>query len=348
MRQLKQVGPPSRGSNRLARDSSFAMLSPQTVLVGLGGGLASAVLFYSAARGGVFLKLVLFILTPMPALIAALGWGVTAAIFAAVSGALIMAFAATPAFGVGYFLMLGLPLVLLAWLSDLGRVRPDGSGTDWYPPGHILADTAVYAGLLPSAIAMMIGGSFAALKPDILPFVRVLTERMHKQLGAPAPTEAAIEGWANLMIEAMPATIAGYWLLLIAINLYLAGRVTYASGHLIREWPDFHRLAFPMWMPLALAVAFGLTLLDGTFRLIGSGLAGALLIAYALMGLSVLHCISKGRVPWLLWLTYAMLLNPAGPYVMILLSLIGLAEPVIRLRDRLSKSGPPPPAATST
>lgn len=324
------------------------MLTPQTVLVGLGGGLASAVLFYSAARGGVLLKLVLFILTPMPALIAGLGWSWVAALVGAVAGALVMAIAATPAFGLGYFLSLGLPLILIAWLSDLGRSRPDGSGTDWYPAGHILSDMAVYAGLLPSAIALMIGGSFAVLKPDIVPFVRILTERMHQQFGAPPPTEPAIEGWANLMIDAMPATIAGYWLLLIAINLYLAGRVARASGHLIREWPDLHRLQFPLWMPLALAAAFALTLLDGAARLVGSGLAGAILIAYALMGLAVLHCISKGRIPWLLWLTYAMLLNPAGPYVMIVLSVLGLAEPLIRLRDRLSKSGPRPPAATST
>lgn len=324
------------------------MLSPQTVLIGLGGGLASAVLFYSAATGGIFLKLVLFILTPLPALIAGLGWGVAAATISALAGALIMALAATASFGLGYFLTLGLPVVLIAWLAELGRTRGDGSGTDWYPAGHILADLAVYAGLLPSAFAMMIGGSFAILKPDIVPFVRVLTERMHQQLGAPAPTDAIVDRWASLMIDAMPATIAGYWLLLVAINLYLAGRVTRASGHLIRDWPDLHRLTFPMWMPLGLAVSFGLTLLEGTPRVIGSGLAGGFLIAYALMGLSVLHCISKGRIPWLLWLAYAMLLNPAGPYVMIVLSLLGLGEPLLRLRDRLSKSGPKPPATTST
>lgn len=322
------------------------MLTPQTVLVGLGGGLASAVLFYSAARGGVFLKIFLFVLTPLPAMIAGLGWSWVAALAAAVSGAFIMASAATPAFGLGYFITLGLPIVLVAWLCDLGRARPDGSGTDWYPPGHILADTAIYAGLLPTAIAMMIGGSFATLKPDIVPFVRLLTERVQQQVGGPAPTEATVDSWANLMIEAMPPTIAGYWLLLIAVNIYLAGRVVRASGHLIREWPDFHHLAFPMWAPLALAVGFALSLLDGTPRLIGAGLAGGFLIAYALMGLSVLHCISKGRVPWLLWLTYAMLLNPAGPYVMIVLSILGLAEPLLRLRDRLSKSGPQPPATT--
>lgn len=324
------------------------MFSPQTVLVGLGGGLASAVLFYSAAHGGIFLKIVLFILTPLPALIAALGWGSVAAVSGAVAGAIVMALAATPTFGFGYFLVLGLPLILIAWLADLGRPRPDGSGTDWYPAGHAIADLAAYAGLLPTAFAAMIGGSFAVLKPDITPFVRVLTARMHDQLGGPAPTETTVERWTNLMIDAMPPTIAGYWLLLIVINLYLAGRVTHASGHLIRDWPDLHRLAFPVWMPLALAVSFALTLLEGTPRLIGSGLAGAFLIAYALMGLAVLHCISKGRVPWLLWLTYIMLLNPAGPYAMIVLSLLGLAEPLIHLRDRLTKSGPPPPAPTST
>jgi hypothetical protein len=90
------------------------MISPQTLLIGLGSGLASAVLFYSAARGGILLKLFLFVLTPLPAMIAGLGWGPVAAAAGAVAGALIMALAVSPAFGLGFFFTLGLPAILMA------------------------------------------------------------------------------------------------------------------------------------------------------------------------------------------------------------------------------------------
>ena len=65
-------------------------------------------------------------------------------------------------------------------------------------------------------------------------------------------------------------------------------------------------------------------------------------------GLSVMHCIAHGRVPWLLWLTYAALINPFGPYALLVLALIGFADPFLRLRDRLSKSGPQAPLPPTT
>lgn len=324
------------------------MISPQTVLIGLGSGLASAVLFYSAARGGLLLKLALFILTPLPTVIAGLGWGWMAALAAAIAGALIMTIAAGPGFAVGYFLLLGLPAMLLAWLADLGRTRPDRSGTDWYPAGNILAALAAYAGAVPLLIAPLFGGSYAALKPDLVPFVKNLLERVRMQTNGPPVSDAAVDSWANLMVDAMPATIAGYWLLLFAINLYLGGRVARASGHLTRDWPDLHHLRFPPWMSLALAAAIVLSFTSGTPRLIATALTGALLVAFALAGLSVLHAIAKWRVPWLLWLAYAALLNPAGPYVLMLVAVIGLAEPLLRLRDRFAKAGPTVPPTPPT
>ena len=63
---------------------------PTGILIGIGSGLASAVLAYSAVRGGVLLKLVLFILTPLPLFIGAIGWGVSRRVAGALAGAAIM------------------------------------------------------------------------------------------------------------------------------------------------------------------------------------------------------------------------------------------------------------------
>ena len=49
------------------------------LLIGIGGGLASALLFYSAARGSPMLSTLLLLLTPLPTLLAGLGWGWLAA-----------------------------------------------------------------------------------------------------------------------------------------------------------------------------------------------------------------------------------------------------------------------------
>ena len=50
----------------------------RSLVFGAAGGLASAALFYSAAHGSLGLSMVLFLLTPLPSLIASLGWGLVA------------------------------------------------------------------------------------------------------------------------------------------------------------------------------------------------------------------------------------------------------------------------------
>jgi Predicted membrane protein (DUF2232) len=327
---------------------------PSGILIGLGSGFASAVLAYSAARGDVLLKFVLFILTPLPMLIAALGWGWRSAAAATLAGVSI-ALIASGAFLAGMFLLaLGLPALLVAWLADLGRssatspadpsrsdpATPHPSHISWFPAGHLLAALAAYASMLPVVFAVVLGGGFTEVKPRLLPMMRDVSKRMEKQLNLAPLTEQRIEQLTDLVIELIPATISMYWLLLFAINVYLAGRVARASGHLTQPWPDLHRLVPPAWLALLLAAAAVLVMLPAPLRMLGAGIGGALLVAYTLLGLSVLHAISAGRVPWLLWGTYALLINPAGPYAMLLIACIGLIEPLIHLRERLSRAPP--------
>src|SRR5206468_7976699 len=109
---------------------------PVGFLIGLGGGLASALLFYSAARGSPLLSTLLLLLTPLPTLLAGLGWGWLPAAAGAVAGSLVMAIAASLPFAVGYFLALGLPAAIIAHLAYLSRPDPrDPNQREWYPVG---------------------------------------------------------------------------------------------------------------------------------------------------------------------------------------------------------------------
>src|ERR1044072_819233 len=92
--------------------------------IGVGGGLASALLFYSAARGSPLLSTLLLLLTPLPTLLAGLGWGWGRAAAGAVAGSLGMRFAAGLPFAVGYFMALGLPAAIIAHLAYLSRPDP--------------------------------------------------------------------------------------------------------------------------------------------------------------------------------------------------------------------------------
>lgn len=321
----------------------FSGLNLRTLIFGTGGGLASAALFYSAAKGSVGLSILLFLLTPLPSLIAGFGWGLGAASAASAAGALVMAFAVSPAFAFGYLLALGLPVAGITHLIFLARYDTDGALIGWYPAGRVMAAIALYGALLPALLVQFGDGSFRMLEPDFV--------RFFKQLSAQAPIGSSwraiddqrLQTLAALWVQGMPAAIASYWTLFIAINVYLAGRVTRLSGLLVRPWPDFKWMSYPA----GLAALFGLALagiwFGGVPRLLGAGAAGALFVAFLLLGLSVAHAVGPARATWLLYVVYGTL-AVAGYVAAPLTAFVGLLESVAHLRARLVPvpSGLPP------
>ncbi|MES1155535.1 MAG: hypothetical protein ABUL48_03795, partial [Pseudorhodoplanes sp.] len=67
----------------------------QLILIGLGAGVATALLFASVASGAL-LSIILFYLAPLPILIAALGWSHWAALIAAFSASAWLAIFLSP------------------------------------------------------------------------------------------------------------------------------------------------------------------------------------------------------------------------------------------------------------
>ncbi len=302
--------------------------------MGLGAGLASAALFYSAVRGSVGLSMLLLIFTPLPSLIAGLGWGVAAAVSAAISGVVVMAFAVAPTFSIGYLLALGIPVAGITHLLFLARYNPDGTLDDWYPIGRVVMALALYGAALPILIISLSGGSFKILEPDLLRFL--------KQMSASAPIgssfrnmgEPQMRSFVDLWVEMMPAAVASYWTFFIAVNVYLAGRVARLSGLLARPWPDLHWMAMPRVFALAFAAALLGVMLGGSLRVIGIGALGAFLVAYLLQGLSVVHAVGRAKAPWLLYATYATLAL-AGAIAVPLTALTGIVENLVRVRARV-------------
>src|SRR4249919_2451092 len=184
---------------------------PVGFLIGLGGGLASALLFYSAARGSPLLGTLLLLLTPLPSLLAGLGWGWLPAAAGAVAGALVMTFAANVPFAAGYFLALGLPVVLLPYLAYLSRPNTHDPGVlEWYPAGRLVAALSLYGGALPVLVLPLIGGSYEALKPAMGEFFRRLSTHA-PELGLRQLTDQQVEGLAEFVVAALPAALAAYW-----------------------------------------------------------------------------------------------------------------------------------------
>jgi Predicted membrane protein (DUF2232) len=314
---------------------------PIGLLTGVGSGLASALLFYSATRGSPFLSSFLLLLTPLPSLIAGLGWGWLPALVGGVAATASMLLIASLPFAVGYFLALGGPSALSAYLAYLNRSDPAGTGaTQWYPPGRLLAVMALYGGALPILVLPLLGGSYEVLREPMGEYFRRFSARTASDLNMAPLSEAQIDSLTQFLLSVLPAALSAYWLIIFAINLYLAGRIARASDRLGRAWPDLASLAYPTAFPLLAVAAFAASFAPGVLGVVGTSFSGALLVAYVIAGLALMHFIARGRAPWLLWLVYGALLL-LGPYAALALTLAGLLEPVINLKRRL---GLPPPS----
>jgi hypothetical protein len=127
------------------------------------------------------------------------------------------------------------------------------------------------------------------------------------------------------------------------LNLWIAGVIVRISGRLRRPWPDLSAMTFPTYAPLLVAVAAAASFLPGILGTLAGVLTASMLIAYAALGLAVLHAITRGLRGRAIMLggIYVLLAFVGWPVLMI--ALLGLAESAIDLRGRIASRLPPAP-----
>ena len=153
----------------------------------------------------------------------------------------------------------------------------------------------------------------------------------------------------DFVVSALPAASSVAWLFIMLLNMWLGGRIALASGLLARPWPDLATITFPPLFPLGFVAAAVVSFAGGMIGLIATGFLGAFTFAYLLLGLAVLHFITRGNPfrPFLLSGVYLGLLI-LGNYGALALVALGMGEPLLGLRARKSAGGggrAPPPAS---
>ena len=324
------------------------MLSP--LPIGFAAGLSSALLFAAGARGHVLLALLLFMLAPLPTFLAGLGWGPKSVTAAGVVGVVVTVLLRGGDPAILYLASIALPVPILCWLAHLRRpAGPQASGgtaqpiLEWYPAGDLLAWIAVMAGLYAALSILSMGSDIETVTQS----VRALVDRMIKAwvaVGGKQPTDAEMQAITGLFVRVLPAMSAMTWMFMILTNLWLAGRILRTSGRLFRAWPMLPALHLPPIMTLGFAVALIFSFGSGIVALVATGFASAFVVAYALLGLAVIHWITYGKSGrrFIIGAAYAAALMLA-PYGTLPIALMGFLEPVLRLRSRTA--GPPPPPA---
>jgi uncharacterized protein YybS (DUF2232 family) len=197
------------------------------------------------------------------------------------------------------------------------------------------------AGVLAGILVLVLGYDQEAYRQSIR---EILEHSTLKELDRDGTlfTEETIASLSGMLARALPAAFAVIWLTITLFNLWMAGLIVDASGRALRPWPNLHALELPNAFVLIFAVALVASFLPGLAGLLATGLAGALLFAYVLQGLAVIHVYSR-RVPLRALLLAAVYLGILLlGWVAIAVAILGLGEPLFRLRGRGNEHGPPP------
>jgi len=317
--------------------------------VGAGAGVAAAVLFLAATRTGA-LAVLLAYLSPLPIMIAALGWGLLPGLMAVfVAGA--VAGAATLDFAPVYLLVIAAPAWMIAAFasSPAFYAKPPASGLARPSPGP--GSIAVAAALLFMALgaAQLTLMQFASggYEGAVAALAKEIRQALDDSGAIRAmPPEMNAQELAEMLVQIAPIALAVGGAMMHLFNLYLAARSVQLSGRLGRAWRDIpSSFRLPRWLVGPTAIAFVVAILapspfDG-YGLIGACALGSL---YALEALAALHALSRFSPvrPILLGALYFACLA-AAQWVLPALAVLGVAESFANLRGRAARTLRPRP-----
>ncbi len=318
------------------------MTSPH--LIGIGAGVVAAVLFASLATNTA-LAVLLFYVTPLPLLLARIGWGRRAGQLAFIVAVVLVGIIISLKTAVVYGVAVALPALLLGYLALLSRTMipedPDGRPladmpplVEWYPPGHIIAWTAVMAGGLVAAALLLTAGSAEVYQQSVRKVFEEVILPQLQSAGVPVDPARSERYIANVGRLLLPSVAATAWMFVMLLNLWLAAKSASISGLLARPWPRFSQLEYPPLMTLGFLASIGAALLPGMIGIMAMAFVGAFGFAYLLLGLIVLHQLVAGSPYRLLLLAALYLAILIVDWVSLLIALIGLAEPLLELRQR--------------
>jgi hypothetical protein len=321
----------------------------QNLLIGIGSGIAAALLFATPASGAALAPL-LMIMAPLPILIAAIGWshwaGLLAVAVAAVALIVVSDTGSVQSVLVPFIVGVGAPAWWLGYLTLLARPDPASGGLFWYPVGTLVLWSALLGAFVMLAVIPFYGWDLETFRASLRTlFVSALqTDVDVAASGAPSADSTR---FIDFLVDVMPSAAAALGTVLNLLNLWLAGRVLNVSGRLRRPWPDLPAMRLPSIAPPLLIGALVVSYAGGMLGLAAGVIGSALLVAHAVVGLAVVHTMTRGRPgrAGMLAALYALLpvfaLLRVLHWPVLALAALALADFIFDLRGRMASRRPP-------
>ncbi|WP_284443526.1 DUF2232 domain-containing protein [Brucella suis] len=282
--------------------------------IGIMAGLASALMSAGViVQPGLMagLAMVFYFITPLPIFAAALGWGSSAGIVAALAAIGAVGIFAAPMAALLMALTSFIPAATGAYLSGLARPAEELGGPKgvlvWYPLSDITFRLAMMV-----ALSFVIIGAIVGFGPEMArELANTLIDGVAEADQQFTASDETRDSVTMLLMVALPAIQPATCLAILIGNLYLALRLTALSGRLRRprdDWPATMRMPRPALLVFAIALAAAF--LPGDIGLIATVVAGTLSTGFMMAGLAIMHHRTRGKLWRLvaLWLVYVAIL----------------------------------------
>jgi hypothetical protein len=277
-------------------------------IVGLiAAGVFSTVMVVFSAMGVFVLIPVLF--GALPVYVAALGWGTRAGIVATIAIVAFTAIAADPASGLLIGMMIAAPAALAGHQANLAQPDPHRTGQlQWYPLSQILywITLLIIAAIL--VFGLIVDFDPSALAAEIAPRLELLLAPVE---GGPEFSIEESSKAIELNLRILPFVLPSVWIGIHVLNFLLAMRIARRMEVLARPDEDIAAgFNLPHFAAVMLVVALaGMMFTSAPLSYGFAVAAGALTMAFSVVGLAVLHQRSRG---WsgrlaLLVITYVMI-----------------------------------------
>jgi uncharacterized protein YybS (DUF2232 family) len=309
----------------------------RALLMFIGGGVLSALLYLSVVTGGMG-ALILAYLAPLPLLMVGLGAGFRPFAIAATSAVAVVGLFGGPLFGLTYAMANGALVAVIVRQALLARSAPDGS-LEWYPPGLLLVVLTGLglAGLLVSALLTL--GDPGGLEGSVRQF---LVMGFGDAAAGTGDAESGVAQVIDSFAQVFPGMVVVSWLTMAIVNAALAQGVLMRFGRNLRPAMRVAEVELPHWTPMLLAVAGILALVggDGQLSYLALNVAIVLLVPFFFAGLAVVHAFAGRRQARTLLLVvfYFFLLVSGWPIALVIG--LGVIEQWAGLRRRFARTGP--------
>ena len=317
------------------------------ILIALAAGLASAMMFASIVSGALA-SLLLFYLAPLPLMVAALGWGSTAALIAGLFASAGLAVAFSFTYMAAFVLTIALPAWWLGHLALLARpVSNDpqlanmAPALDWYPVGRILIWITVFASITTFCALLTLGTDDTSINAGLRRGLEAVISG--RTSGSPQGDRQRV---VDILVSIAPAAATIIAMVTLTLNLWLAAKVTVFSGRLRRPWPDLRTVMLPKTAMAALAAAFALCFAGGIIAIAAQIATSALMMVYAMTGFATLHTVLQTFASrnFILGSVYAATLFIGWPLIGMMS--LGLADAIFGIRQNYWMQRGPPASST--